>query len=92
MNFREGLVLKPLECNISKDSSQWPEFILKNVNILSEATGGLVSLLAAHQDFPIRVEGILEEVDPAHLALGTMQSFVPTLFLLILPASQDCQI
>lgn len=85
MDLREGLVLKPLEPNAHEDSTHWPEFSLKDVKVLSEATEGCVSLLAAHQDFPIRVEGILEEVDPAHLELGTMQSFAAAFLLLMFP-------
>lgn len=87
MDLHEGLVLEPLESSVRDDSTQWPEFSLKNIKVLSEATGGFVSLLTAHQGFPIRVEGILEEVDPAHLALGTTYSFNPISLLLILPAS-----
>ncbi|KAL9123356.1 MAG: hypothetical protein Q9187_000083 [Circinaria calcarea] len=82
MDLQEGLVLEPLERSICDDSTQWPEFSLKNVRVLSEATGGFVSLLAAHQAFSVRVEGILEEIDPAYLALVKNSSYRSTPIIL----------
>lgn len=60
-----------LEPNQRDDTDQWPEFGLKNTRVITQTTGELVNLLMAHAGLPIRVEGILEEVDATHRHLGT---------------------
>ena len=59
----EGDFLKPLDPAIQEDTDAWPEFVLKDVNIISQEIKEPVSLLAAHGDFLVRVEGVLEEID-----------------------------
>ena len=70
MAIHEGLVLKTLDENIRRDPDQWPEFSLKNISITSQTTGEPTSILKAHKGAPLRVEGILEEVDSAYIGLG----------------------
>ena len=68
--FSEGDFLKPLDPAIRVDTDAWPEFVLKNVKVVSQKTGEPANLLAAHGRFLVRVEGVLEEVDNeiAHLS------------------------
>ena len=70
MAVHEGLVLKAVDESIRDDTDQWPEFSIKNVNVTSQATGELISLLGAHKSSPVCVQGTLEEVDPSHFDLG----------------------
>ena len=68
--FSEGDFLKPLDPAIREDTDAWPEFVLKNVKVVSQRTGEPASLLAAHGKNLVRVEGVLEEIDDdiAHLS------------------------
>lgn len=71
----EENVIQPLGPSAKDDQSQWPEFTLKNVKVTSP-TGTLVSLLSAHDNAPLRVEGTLDTVDRDYAHLGT----IPMLF------------
>ena len=68
--FTEGDFLKPLDSAVREDTDAWPEFVLKNVKVVSQKTGEPANLLAAHGKFLVRVEGVLEEIDneTAHLS------------------------
>lgn len=68
--LEETDVLSSLNPSIQNDSDQWPEFVLKNVKVISPETNKPASLLVAHGEYPLRVEGSLEEVDPEDLGIG----------------------
>ena len=68
--FSEGDFLKPLDPAIQEDSDAWPEFVLKNVKVVSQKTGEPANLLAAHGKFLVRVEGVLEKIDDEHAHLS----------------------
>ena len=70
MLIPEVKVLCPKDSAIQGDSDSWPEFGLTKVKITSKETGDLVSLLAAHKNYPVKVEGVLDEVDRDQLHLG----------------------
>lgn len=70
MLIAEGKVLRPKDEAIKGDSDSWPEFGLTKINITSQETGNLVSLLTAHKTHRVKVEGFLEEVEDDQIHLG----------------------
>lgn len=55
-------VLKPKDPSL-RNSDEWPTFNLKKITVVSQKTGELCSLLAAHKSHPVTVSGKLEKVD-----------------------------
>ena len=71
MAILEDAVLKPKDPSL-RNSDEWPTFNLKKINVFSQKTGQLCSLLAAHKGHPVIVSGKLEKIDSDLLPLGTM--------------------
>lgn len=71
MAFLEEDVLKPKDPSLI-NSDEWPTFNLKKINVTSQRTGKVCSLLAAHKAHPVIVSGKLEKVDNDLLPLGKM--------------------
>ena len=74
MERLEQNFIQPLAPGLREATDLWPEFSLRDVRITSQLSGKPISLLSAHVNNPVQVEGILEEVDPAHEHLGTHRS------------------
>ena len=71
MAILEEDVLKPKDPSLI-NSDEWPTFNLKKINVTSQRTGKVCSLLAAHKAHPVIVSGKLEKVDNDLLPLGKM--------------------
>ena len=84
--LREEDVLQPAT---ETDNSQWPEFSLSKTKVYSQETGKLTSLLAAHQNFLVRVEGQLEEVEDDQLHLSIIQASQIDIRMLTFPAVRN---
>ena len=63
--------LQSLTPALREATDQWPEFSIKDVRIASQVTNRPISLLSARVGHAVRVAGRLEEIDPAHMHLGT---------------------
>ena len=70
VSTRETDLLKALSPAQQADPDDWPQFSLKNVKVTSQSTGERVSLLDAHQGFPVRVEGTLDDILSEHTTLS----------------------
>ncbi|KAM0800179.1 hypothetical protein BDR22DRAFT_821937 [Usnea florida] len=68
MEILEEDVLKPKDPSLI-NSDEWPTFNLKKINVTSQRTGKVCSLLAAHKAHPVIVSGKLEKVDSDLLPL-----------------------
>lgn len=73
MLITEDAILKPKDPRL-KNSDDWPNFLLKNVNITNQQTGQQVSLLSAHKGNPVRVTGQLDEVEDEYRSLGNIDA------------------
>ena len=69
MAILEEDVLKPKDPSLL-NSDEWPTFNLKKINVTSQKTGEICSLLAAHKAHPVLVSGKLDKVDSDLLPLG----------------------
>lgn len=62
MLVHEECVLEPHEASL-QNPDDWPTFNLERITVVSQKTGEKTSLLSAHTANPVRVTGILEEID-----------------------------
>lgn len=69
MAILEEDLLKPKDPSL-RNSDEWPTFNLKRINVTSQKTGELCSLLAAHKAHPVTVSGKIEKIDSDLLPLG----------------------
>lgn len=69
MSVREEIVLQPRKAaDVNPDN--WPQFNIRKVKVTSQKTGGIVGLLSAHQNNPVKVSGRLESIDEKLSYLG----------------------
>lgn len=69
MTTREELVLAHRDPTI-EDENDWEEFILKDVKIYYQGKSRLASLLAATEEAPVCVTGVLQRLDEDQEHLG----------------------
>lgn len=62
-------VLMPKDPSL-RNSDEWPTFNLKKINVTSQNTGEVCSLLAAHKGHPVIVSGKIEKLDDDLLPLS----------------------
>jgi hypothetical protein len=70
MPISELDVLEPKDPSI-RNWDDWPTYVLRKTNIISQKTGEPTSLLKAHRDHAVKITGYLETIDSdqSHLSM-----------------------
>lgn len=70
MSVPEEKVLVRKDAATDDNPDLWPTFGLRKIQVTSQATGELVSLLSAHKENPLTVIGQLDEPQEEYRKLG----------------------